>query len=323
MEVTTVSPSPASPTEGDDLCEIDVTNVTIHSVTLLICLCGLVGNGAVLCLLRRKRCNADIYCLAVADFLFLLFTVPSALLFLVEDVSCSHIMPLPYLSFLFLVSVLSCYLALFLVMFRSNINYMSKFYNLCCHCNLSRSLLLLLFYVQWLASFIFFYFSPAVTNLCLLHQQGHCRAALIPIYIIILLLIAAPTVIPTTVKFIKAKWGSKEQQPRRREIVVFIMVFFILLLSLCNFLQWLVYSIVSSEVLLLFNCIQTSIKPFIYFLAGGFPRPCSLGSLRLSLQRVFDEQKKKLPTAMMRPWTQGSEPGDPFHCSAEGAQESG
>ncbi|KAM4899117.1 mas-related G-protein coupled receptor member X4-like isoform 2-T2 [Sylvia borin] len=289
MEVTTVSPSPASPTEGNDLCEIDVTSVAIHSVTLLISLCGLVGNGAVLRLLSWKCSNLDIYCLAVADLLFLLITVPSALLFLVENVFCSHIMPLPYLSFLFVLSVVSSYLALFLVMVRSNINYMSKFYNLCCHCDLPWWLLSLVFSVQCLASFIFFIFSPAVANLCPSHQQEHCQAALIPIYIIILLLIAAPTVISTTINFIKAKWGSMEQQPKRREIVVFIIVLFILLLSLCNFLQRLGYSIVSSEVFLLLNCIHSSIKPFIYFLAGGFRRPCSLGSLRSSLQRVFDE----------------------------------
>ncbi|KAM4899282.1 proto-oncogene Mas-like [Sylvia borin] len=288
MEVTTVSPSPASPPEGDDLCEIDVTNVTIHSVTLLLSLCGLVGNGAVLHLLSWKCSNLDIYCLAVADLLFLLFTVPSALLFLVEDVSCSHIMPLPYLSFLFQLSVFSSYWALFLVMVRSNINYMSKFYNVCCHCNLPWWLLSLVFCVQCLASFIFFTVIPAVTNLCLSHPEEHCQATLISMHVVILLLIAAPTVIPTTVKFIKVKWGSMEQQPRRREIVVFIMVLFILLLILCNFLQRLGYSIVSSEVLLLFNCIQTSIKPFIYFLAGGFRRPCSLRSLPSSLQRVFD-----------------------------------
>ncbi|XP_066176445.1 proto-oncogene Mas-like [Sylvia atricapilla] len=293
MEVTTVSPSPASATEGDDLCEIDVTNVAIHSVTLLICLCGLVGNGAVLCLFRKKDNNIVIFSLAFADFLFPFFIVPAALLFVMEDVSCSPIMPMLYLSFVFQLSVFFCFLALFLVMFRSSINYMSKLYNLCCHCDLPWWLLFVVFSVQCLASFMFFIFSPAVTNLCPSHQQGNCRAALIPIYIIILLLIAAPVVIPTTINFINAKWGSMEQQPRRREIVVFIIVLFTLLLSLCNFLHQLSYTVVSSGVLLLLNCIQTSMKPFIYFLAGRCWSPCSLGSLRSSLQRVFDEQNEE------------------------------
>ncbi|XP_066176385.1 mas-related G-protein coupled receptor member H-like [Sylvia atricapilla] len=293
MEVTTVSPSPASATEGDDLCEIDVTNVAIHSVTLLISLCGLVGNGAVLCLLSRKRCNSDIYCLAFADFLFLLITVPSALLFLVEDVSCSPIMPLLYVSVVFLLSVVSCYWALFLMTFRRYINYMSKFYNLCCHCDLPWWLSFVVFSVQFWAFFALFTVIPAVTNLCPSHQQGHCQAALISVFAIILLLFGVPVVIPSAIDFIKAKWGSMEQQPRRRETVVFIMLLIILLLSLCNILHQLGYTVVSSEVFLLLNCIQTSMKPFIYFLAGRCWRPCSLGSLRSSLQRVFDEQERR------------------------------
>ncbi|RMB98063.1 hypothetical protein DUI87_25541 [Hirundo rustica rustica] len=132
MEVTTVSPSPASPTEWEDLCETDVTNVAIHSVTLLVCLCGLVGNGAVLRLLSLQNRNTDIFDLAFADFLFLLFTVPSALLLLVEDVSCSHIVPLLYLNFLFHLSAISLYWALFLT---TDISSTLDMCILCCRCN--------------------------------------------------------------------------------------------------------------------------------------------------------------------------------------------
>ncbi|TRZ07196.1 hypothetical protein HGM15179_019908 [Zosterops borbonicus] len=133
----------------------------------------------------------------------------------------------------------------------------------------------------------------AVTNLCPSHQQEHCQAALISMYIIILLLFAAPILISSTTDFIKAKWGSKELKPKTRDIVIFLLVLFIVLLTLCNFLQQLRYTLVSSEVFFLLNCIHSSIKPFIYFLAGRCWRPCSLRSLRLSLQRAFDEQKEK------------------------------
>ena len=93
MAVSSVSPPSASPTEGADLCEIDVTDVAIDSVTLLISLCGLAGNGAVLRLMVVTDITEFIFSLAVADFFFLLFALPSALLFLLEDVSCSPIMP--------------------------------------------------------------------------------------------------------------------------------------------------------------------------------------------------------------------------------------
>ncbi|KAM4899124.1 mas-related G-protein coupled receptor member E-like [Sylvia borin] len=291
MEVTTVSPSPASPTEGDDLCEIDATNVAIHSVTLLISLCGLLGNGAVLCLLSVKDCNSDIFNLASADFLFLVFTVPAALLFLVEDVSSSPVMPLLYVSVVFQLSVVSCFWVLYRI---TNIYRIVKVFERCCHCKLPERLLWFVVSVKYWSFFALFTVIPAVTNLCPSHQQGHCQAALISVYALILLLFVAPVVISHTIDFIKALRGSKKHRPKRRNTVLFLIVLFILLLSLCNFLQQqLGYSIVSSEVLFLVNCIHSSIKPFIYFLAGGFPRPCSLRSLRLSLQRVFDEQKEE------------------------------
>ncbi|TRZ06023.1 hypothetical protein HGM15179_021084 [Zosterops borbonicus] len=290
MEVTTVSPSPASPTEGDDLCEIDVTSVAIHSVTLLICLCGLFGNGAVICLLSLKVPNIGIFDLAFADFLFLLFTVPSTLLFLVEDVSCSPVVPQLYLSFLFQLSVISYYWALFRLMYISNIVDMFK---LCFCWDLPKFLSWLVFTVHYWAFFALLTVIPAVTNLCPSHQQEHCRASLISMYTLILLLFAAPVVIFHMIDFIKAKWSSKKQQPNRRDIVIFLLVLFILLLTLCNFLQQLGYTIVSSQFFFLINCVHSSIKPFIYLLAGGFQRPCSLRSLRVSLHRVFDEQKEK------------------------------
>ncbi|XP_066043414.1 mas-related G-protein coupled receptor member X1-like [Chamaea fasciata] len=293
MEVTTVSSSPASPTEGDDLCETDVTNVAIHIVTLLICLCGLLGNAAVLCLLSLKGGNAAIFALAFADFLFLLFTVPSSLLSLVEDVSCSHIMPQLYLSFLFQLSVFSYYWALFRLMYPSNVDYTDELFILCCHCEPPLRLRWLLYNVQYWSFFALFAVIPAVTNLCPSDQQEHCRAALISIYTVILLFFAAPMVTFHTVDFICAKWGSKEQQFKRRDIIFFLILLVVLLLSFCNILQLLGYTIVSSQIFFLLNCIHSSMKPFIYFLAGRCWRPCSLESLQRSLQRVFDEQKEE------------------------------
>ncbi|XP_014113268.1 PREDICTED: LOW QUALITY PROTEIN: uncharacterized protein LOC102107254 [Pseudopodoces humilis] len=94
MEMSTVSLSPTSPTEGDNLCETDVTNVAscdtnLDSVTLLICTCGLAGNRAVISLLNIGFTTDFIFNLAVAIFLFLLLMLPSTLLLLVDDVSCS------------------------------------------------------------------------------------------------------------------------------------------------------------------------------------------------------------------------------------------
>ncbi|KAL9850910.1 uncharacterized protein GJ701_006285 [Geothlypis trichas] len=289
MEVITVSPRPASPTEGDDLCETDVTSVAIHSVTLLICLCGLAGNGAVIGLLNLKSQNCGIFDMAIADFLFLLLTAPSDILFLVEDVSCSPILPLLYLSFLFRLSVVSYSWALFRLMLSSPVVYMDKLCNICCHRNLPERLVWVANSVQYWAFFAVFTVIPMVTFLCPSQEQKHCRAALISMYIIILLLFAAPMVISSTILFIKAKRGSKRQQPKKRDIVILLTVLFTLLLSLWNFLQELGYIVVPSQVFFLLTCIHSSIKPFIYFLAGSCRRSYFRRSFQLSLERVFEE----------------------------------
>ncbi|XP_056348013.1 mas-related G-protein coupled receptor member H-like [Oenanthe melanoleuca] len=293
MEVTTVSPSPASPTEGDDLCETDVTDVAIHSVTLLICLCGLAGNGAFLWFLRPTARNSEIFDLVVADFLFLLFVVPSAFLFLVEDMSCSPVMPLTYVSFLFQLSMLSFYWGLYRLTWLSDPFDVFELCVLYCRCNPPERLLWVVISVRDWAFFALFTVIPTLASLCPSHEQEQCRAALISIYTIILLLFVVPMFISRTIDIIKATCGSKKQQDKKRHITISVVVFLTILLSMWNFLQQLGYFLVPTQVVFLFNCIHSSIKPFIYFLAGRCWSPCSMESLQLSLQRVFEEKKEK------------------------------
>ncbi|XP_068872442.1 mas-related G-protein coupled receptor member H-like [Aphelocoma coerulescens] len=293
MEVSSVFPPPPSPTKGAYLCEIDVTDVAIQSVTLPICLCGLAGNAAVLRLLKLNANNFGIFHLAAVDFIFLLFTLPSSLLFLLENVSCSPIMAQVYVSFLFQLSMVSYYWGLFRLTRITVIWDMEKICWLGCHCNFPRRLLWALDSVQFWAFFTLFTVIPTVTYLCPSHEQEHCRVVLISMFAIILLIFAAPVLITRTIDIVKAKCGSQQQQPKRRDIVIFIIVLFTLFLSLWNFLQQLGYIAVSSQVFYLLACIHSTIKPFIYFLAGRCWSPCSVGSLRLSLQRVFEEQKDK------------------------------
>ncbi|XP_077640468.1 mas-related G-protein coupled receptor member X1-like [Lonchura striata] len=292
MEVSTVSPPTISPTEGDDLCETDVTSVAIHSVTLPVCLCGLAGNGAVLCLLQLNIRNSDIIEVALIDFLFLLLTVPSALLSLVEDMSCSPVVPLLYLNFLFQLSVTSSYWGLYWLTLRNHLFYMDKLFQPCCRCELPLRLTWVLGSVYHWAFFALFAVMPAVTHLCPSHEHEHCQAAFISMHAIILLLFAAPMVISPTVDFIKVKWGSQQQQIKRRDIVIVLIVLLTFLLIGWNFLQQLGYLSVPSQVFFLLICINSSIKPFIYFLVGRCWRPCSVGSIRLSLQRVFEEPEE-------------------------------
>ncbi|KFO55892.1 Mas-related G-protein coupled receptor member H, partial [Corvus brachyrhynchos] len=279
----------ASPTEGDDPCETDVTNVAIHSVMLLICLCGVAGNGAVLWLLTLQGPVARIFDLAVADFLFLLFALPSSLLFLLEDVSCSPIMPQVYVSFLFQLSMMSYYWGLFRL---TRITVIPDTHKLCLlffHCHPPLRLLWVVDSAVYWVAFAVITAIPTVTFLCPSHEQEHCRVALIFMFALILLVCGAPMVISTSIIFIKAKSASKKQRPERRDIVVFLVALFTLLQSLWNILQQLGYTGVSRQVVFLLACIHSTIKPIIYFLAGMYKRPCSVRSLRNSLRRFFED----------------------------------
>ncbi|XP_036239532.1 mas-related G-protein coupled receptor member H-like [Molothrus ater] len=294
MEVSTVSPSPASSTEGDHLCETDVTDVAIHSVTLLICLSGLAGNGAVLWLLGSRCLSRNstilyILVLTLLDFLFLLILLPSPLLFLLGNVSCSIILPLQYVWFLFRVPLVSYSFCLYTLKCISILRCRSIPCPLwlCCHHPQQLSWVVLALLITLITVF------ATMISLCFFQLSEHCWVSLISVYACTLLLCAPVVLISSIIFFIKVKPGSQKPQPKRLDIVICLIVLFTLPLSLWNLLQYLDYIVVPSHVAFLLACIHSSIKPFIYFLLGRCWRPCSMGSLRLSLQRIFEETEEK------------------------------
>ncbi|KFZ47707.1 Mas-related G-protein coupled receptor member H, partial [Antrostomus carolinensis] len=133
----------------------------------------------------------------------------------------------------------------------------------------------------------------AVTSLCLLHEHEHCRVALISMYVLNFLIFAPPMVISNVILFFKVLCGSKQRQPRRLYIVIFLTVLYFLIfgvpLSIWNFLQQFSYDVLSSQVVFLLACINSSINPFIYFLVGSCRRHCSLVPLQVAFRRVFEE----------------------------------
>ena len=291
-----MSPSPASPTEGDDLCETDVTNVAIHSVALLICLCGLAGNGAVICLLWSHcsdwKCPTRCICiLNFIDFFFLLFLLPSTLVFLLEDVSCSVIMPLDYVLFVSQLPLVSYSMWLYTLTLISIHRCRSILCPLwhCCLCHQDS--------LWWdVCAVIWISFIPAFTVIvivvCPSHLSDFCRVSLLSMYAVDLLLFSPLMLISSTILYIKVKSGSHPQQSKTLYMVFCLIVLFTLPFSLWKFMQLLGYTILSPQLGFLLACIHSTIKPFIYFLVGSSWRPCSVGSLRLSLQRIFQEPEE-------------------------------
>ncbi|XP_064570869.1 mas-related G-protein coupled receptor member A1-like [Zonotrichia leucophrys gambelii] len=302
MEVSTVSPLFTSPTDTPAQCEINVSNMAIDFMMLLVGLCGLAGNGLILWLLHVNAITHFISKQANVDFLFLIFMLPSALLFLVEEVSCSAIMPLMYLSLLFQLSLFTYIIGLYRLTFISIQRCRSILCLVFCGCQLSEHLLwVLMTPLFWVLLFISFAVSPTVTSLCQSHEHEQCQVAVTSMYTLNLFLFAVPMVISSTILFIHLKPSSQQQPHKRLDIVIFLVALVSLPLSLWFFLQQLGYTVVSSQALFLLGCINSSIKPFICFLVGSWKRDCSMGScwryfsvqsLREVIHSVFGEPEE-------------------------------
>ncbi|XP_036239615.1 mas-related G-protein coupled receptor member X2-like [Molothrus ater] len=312
MEVSTGSPLFTSPTDTPAHCDINVSSVAIDCVTLLIGLCGLAGNGAFLWLLQINAITDFVaFNQASIDFLFLIFMVPSTLLFLLEEVSCFAIMPPLYLSLLSQLSMFTYTMGLFQLMFISIERCRSILCLFFCVGQVSEHLLwVIMSALFWALFFVVTAVNPTVTSLCQSHEQEQCQLALTSMYAINLFLFAVPMVISSTILFIHLKPGSQQQPPKRLDIVIFLVALFSLPLSLWFLLQQLGYTAVPSQVVFLLTCITSSIKPFIYFLVGSWKRDwsmrscwrhcsmescrkhSSMQSLRKAIHRVFEDPKE-------------------------------
>ncbi|XP_009640898.1 mas-related G-protein coupled receptor member H-like [Egretta garzetta] len=292
LNQTVPPPTPLLPeTDGDELCGMEVTGMAIDGVTLLICLCGLLGNGAVLWFLgvriRRNPITVYILNLAVTDFIFLLLMGTSSLLYMIENASCSTVLSLRFLKALFLLSLFSYNMGLYLLTTISIERCVSI---LCASIHRPRHLSAVVCVLLWALSIAVI---ATVTSLCLLHEHEHCRMALIFMYVLNLFIFAPTMVISSIITFIKVLCGSQQHQPKRFYVAIFLTILFYLIfglpLSIWNFLQQFDYPVISYQVVFLLACINSSIKPFIYFLVGSCRRHCSLVSLRVAFRRVFKE----------------------------------
>ncbi|XP_051632810.1 mas-related G-protein coupled receptor member H-like [Manacus candei] len=297
MELNQTSPPPTSAvtdTEEDNQCGIDITDVAIDGVTLLIGLCGLVGNGAVLWLLgfhiRRNPITVYILNLAVADFTFLLFVITSSLLYMVDSASCSTAVSLKYLRSFLLLSLFSHNMGLYLLTAISIERCGSILCPLWYRCHRPQHLSGVMCALLWVLSVAVI---AMVTSPCLAHKDELCQMSLISMFVLNFLIFAPPMVISNVILFIKVHCGSKRRQPKRLYIVIFLTVLFFLIfgvpLSLFHLLNQLSYSFVSIQVAFLLACINSSTNPFIYFLVGSYWRRCSLVSLQVAFRRVFEE----------------------------------
>ncbi|XP_057233347.1 mas-related G-protein coupled receptor member H-like [Malurus melanocephalus] len=291
MNMSTVSPLPNSTTERYDPCKLDDAKVTMSLVTLLVCLCGLAGNGVVLCLLgfssRSKPITVYIFHMAITDSAFLLLIIIGTLL--VREIPCFRNMPMKYAALLEQLFLFFYDLGLYLLTAISFNRCRSIFCPLRCHCQRSQHQSMVVSAMQGAISIAVI---PTLTSLFLNPESDAFRMISSIMHYISFLFWASSMVMSSISLFCKSKCASQQQQKHKRlDITVFLMVLFALPPYLCISHRLPVNSLYT-EIIFLLTCIHCTIKFVIYFSVGSCGRPCSVGSPRLSLQRVLGEPEE-------------------------------
>ncbi|XP_074852164.1 proto-oncogene Mas-like [Carettochelys insculpta] len=275
-------------------CQTHFSEHIPDSITVLICLLGLVGNGVVLWLLgviiKRNPFTVYIFNLAVADFTFLLCLLVYLSLSVTESLLCGsefgHLIMVSHLLFL-----LPHNASLYLLTAVSLERCLSIFWPLWCRYHRPKHLSALLCALLWALSSLI---SGLMSYFCVSHEITHCRASAIAMYAVGFLLFAPVMVLTNLALFIKIRRSSQQRQPGKLYIVILLTVFFFLLFavpfSIQRFGQYFNYFGISPDISYGLAAVNSSINPVIYFLVGSYRKRHFRGSVKVALQRIFEDQ---------------------------------
>ncbi|XP_030337374.1 proto-oncogene Mas-like [Strigops habroptila] len=252
-------------------------------VTLLVCLCGLVGNGAVLWLfsshVRRNPITTYILNLAAADFTFLLSITIALVILYVPGTLCHRLSSRDVTTALNITILFSFTASVYLLTAFSAMTALSVLPITCCPCHSSQCLPELICALLWALSFLL------TMNLLF------CPAALIA-FVLSYLLSLLTLVLSGLTLLARIVCCSWQHPPRKLCAVVLLTVFFFPFLT-ADFGYWLLlrlfdFSVFVFNASLLLACVKSSINPGIYFLAGSCTKKFTL-SVRVAFQRAFGD----------------------------------
>nr|XP_025037393.1 mas-related G-protein coupled receptor member H-like [Pelodiscus sinensis] len=275
-------------------CPIDVTVVTIDSITLLLCLFGLVGNGIVLWFLsfciKRNVFTVYILNLAAADFGFLIF-LPG---FLITSNAEQHFCVAswgPTLKNTFLVLSLLMYsTSLYFLTAISMERCVSVFFPIWHRRSRPTHLSAIICALLWTLSCLL---SGIVYSLCLVDGTEYCLYRFLPVYGLNCLIFAPIMVVSSLVLFIKLRRSLQFRHPGKLYVVILLTVFFFLVfavpLSVQYFLDLIEHSL-TNEFSYLLASINSCINPVIYFVVGSYRQYRLRGCLLVALRAIFEEK---------------------------------
>ncbi|XP_017684069.1 PREDICTED: proto-oncogene Mas-like [Lepidothrix coronata] len=264
-------------------------------LTLLTCLCGLLGNGAILWLLgfrvRRNPFSAYLLNLALADTCFLLCTSAFLLMYHMPMLSRSRA-EVPWALPLFHSMVLLTYsTSLYLLTAISVERCVGVLWPFWCRCHRPRLLSPVVCSLLWALACVL---AGLVYFVCDLGHSEHCWVVLGTLCFLSFCVLTPLMVVSNVIVFIKLRRSSWQHHSLRLYAAIFLTVFSFLLfgvpLSIQIFLNFFVYINLVFEICLLLASVNSGINPIIYVLVGSYGKPRLRGSVKVALQRVFEDR---------------------------------
>ncbi|XP_052667835.1 proto-oncogene Mas-like [Harpia harpyja] len=249
-------------------------------VTLLICLCGLVGNGAVLWFLgsriRGNPITVYILNLAVADFTFLLSVAITLVIFYGPESLCHGLSSQDVTTVMNIIILFTFTASVYLLTAFSATTSLSVLPLARCPCHRLPVLGCALLWALALLLTVTLYFCPAVLTVFILSY----------VLSVLTLIFSGLTLLA------RVLCCSQQYPPRKLCVVVLLAVFFFPFFT-ADFGYWLLlrlfdFSVFVFDASLLFACVNSSINPVIYFFVGSCAKKFT-PSVRVAFQRAFED----------------------------------
>ncbi|XP_050809620.1 mas-related G-protein coupled receptor member H-like, partial [Gopherus flavomarginatus] len=164
------------------------------------------------------------------------------------------------------------------------------FYPIWCQCHRPKHLSALVCALLWALSCLV---TGLMSYFCVLVVSEHCRMSHIAMYVLNFLIFAPVMVLSNLILFIKVRHSSQQRQPGRLYVVILLTVLFFLVFavpfSIQRFGLYYNYFHISLEICNALASVNSSINPVIYFLVGSYRKWRFRGSVKVALQRVFEE----------------------------------
>ncbi|XP_074129811.1 mas-related G-protein coupled receptor member D [Sminthopsis crassicaudata] len=288
-------------TEGEN-----VTPLGIVAIIVLLCLCGLAGNGTIIWLLRFgiKKNPYSIYILnlAIADFLFLFCMALSHVLNRPEfgplsqtiSEAFKRIRYLAYtlgLSLLATISTQRCLSVLFPIWYR---------------CHRPQHLSPLVCAVLWLLAILE---NLVAICFCVIQKENKNPCQKVDLFYVVMIFgVFTPAMcISGLILFIKVRRISPKRRPARLYTIILVTILVFLICALPLAIHWFIlYWLKMSErpkmiffdVAKIFSCVNSTANPIIYFMVGSQRDKRVQEPLRVRLVRALGDEETS-PTEMV------------------------